>query len=74
MKLDMPMVVLRYCKNPSFTSGLTFLTMTIFSRLSGGAYLGYYHMGVLRALFEEGLMPRVLSGASAGSIMVGVVG
>ena len=31
-------------------------------------------MGVLRALFEEGLLPRVMSGASAGSIMAAVVG
>ena len=46
----------------------------MFCRLSGGAYLGYYHMGVIRALFEEGLLPRVISGASAGSIMAAVIG
>eukprot|EP01031_Cornospumella_fuschlensis_P039519 gene39519-48115_t len=39
------------------------------ANLSGGAYLGYYHLGVVKALFEEGLLPRVISGASAGSIM-----
>jgi predicted acylesterase/phospholipase RssA len=43
-------------------------------RLSGGAYLGYYHLGVVRALYEEGLLPRVMSGASAGSIMCAVIG
>ena len=42
--------------------------------LSGGAYLGYYHMGVCKALFLEGLMPRVISGASAGSLMCAVIG
>lgn len=43
-------------------------------RLSGGAYMGYYHMGVVKALFQEGLMPRVISGASAGSIITAVIG
>jgi TAG lipase/steryl ester hydrolase/phospholipase A2/LPA acyltransferase len=42
--------------------------------LSGGAYLGYYHLGLVRALYEEGLLPRVMSGASAGSIMAAVIG
>lgn len=42
--------------------------------LSGGAYLGYYHMGVVKALFREGLMPRVISGASAGSIITAIIG
>ncbi|RYH18195.1 hypothetical protein EON65_27530 [archaeon] len=46
----------------------------LFFRLSGGAYLGYYHLGVVKALFEEGLLPRVISGASAGSIMTAIVG
>lgn len=43
-------------------------------RLSGGAFLGFYHMGVVRALWKEGLMPRVISGASAGSIMTAIIG
>jgi TAG lipase/steryl ester hydrolase/phospholipase A2/LPA acyltransferase len=42
--------------------------------LSGGAYLGYYHVGLLTALFYEGLLPRVISGASAGSLICGVMG
>ena len=42
--------------------------------LSGGAYLGYYHMGVSKALWEEGLLPRVISGASAGSLMAAMIG
>jgi len=43
-------------------------------RLSGGAFLGYYHGGVVKALFEGGYLPRVISGASAGSILASVVG
>ena len=42
--------------------------------LSGGASLGFYHMGVVKALRAQGLLPRVVSGASAGSIITGIVG
>eukprot|EP00924_Labyrinthula_sp_SR-Ha-C_P016466 maker-scaffold_6-snap-gene-4.19-mRNA-1 protein AED:0.00 eAED:0.00 QI:111/1/1/1/1/1/2/85/783 len=42
--------------------------------LSGGAALGLRHVGVVKALFEEKLLPRVLSGSSAGSIVCGMVG
>jgi len=42
--------------------------------LSGGASLGFYHMGVVKALIEQGLLPRVISGASAGSIVAAMVG
>jgi predicted acylesterase/phospholipase RssA len=42
--------------------------------LSGGAALGLFHMGVLKALHEHGLIPHVISGSSAGSIMAAVVG
>ena len=41
---------------------------------SGGAALGFYHVGVAKALIENGLMPRVLSGASAGSIICAMIG
>jgi predicted acylesterase/phospholipase RssA len=27
-----------------------------------------YHIGVIRALFEEGLLPKIISGSSVGSI------
>lgn len=37
--------------------------------LSGGAALGYYHFGVVRALMDEGLLPRVMGGSSAGSMV-----
>ncbi|KAG5189830.1 acyl transferase/acyl hydrolase/lysophospholipase [Tribonema minus] len=42
--------------------------------LSGGAAMGFYHVGVVKALIERQLMPRVISGASAGSIVAAMVG
>jgi uncharacterized membrane protein YgcG len=42
--------------------------------LSGGAVMGMHHAGVVKALLENGLLPAVISGASAGSIVCGVVG
>jgi predicted acylesterase/phospholipase RssA len=42
--------------------------------LSGGAGLGFFHAGVIKALTENKLMPKVISGASAGSIMAGLIG
>lgn len=42
--------------------------------LSGGATLGMFHLGVIKALFSERLLPRVISGSSAGSIIASVVG
>lgn len=42
--------------------------------LSGGAYLGFYHFGVLRALVVNTLLPRVISGSSAGSLSAAVIG
>eukprot|EP00586_Coscinodiscus_wailesii_P022114 CAMPEP_0172500758 /NCGR_PEP_ID=MMETSP1066-20121228/142682_1 /TAXON_ID=671091 /ORGANISM="Coscinodiscus wailesii, Strain CCMP2513" /LENGTH=312 /DNA_ID=CAMNT_0013275177 /DNA_START=142 /DNA_END=1077 /DNA_ORIENTATION=- len=41
--------------------------------VSGGAALGFYHVGVVKTLMENGLMPRVLSGASAGSIVCAMI-
>ncbi len=42
--------------------------------LSGGATLGLFHSGVIKALWMEGLMPRVISGSSAGSIAAATIG
>lgn len=42
--------------------------------LSGGGVLGFYHLGVVKTLLEQNLLPRVISGASAGSLVAGVVG
>ncbi len=37
--------------------------------LSGGAALGSFHLGVVRTLIEHRLLPRVVAGASVGSII-----
>ena len=42
--------------------------------LSGGAALGFYHVGVVKCLMDNGLMPRVIGGASAGSILCAMIG
>lgn len=41
--------------------------------LSGGATFGMSHIGVLKALYEQKLLPRIISGASAGSIVCSVL-
>ncbi|PHH68861.1 hypothetical protein CDD82_222 [Ophiocordyceps australis] len=41
--------------------------------LSGGGTFGMTHIGVLKALFEARLLPRIISGASAGSIISAVL-
>jgi len=41
--------------------------------LSGGGTLGMNHIGVVKALFQAGLLPRIISGASAGSIVCSVL-
>lgn len=41
---------------------------------SGGATLGLFHTGVCKALMERDLMPKVLSGSSAGAIMTAMLG
>jgi hypothetical protein len=43
-------------------------------QLSGGAYLGYYHIGVVLSLIQQNMLPRVISGASAGSLIAAFVG
>lgn len=40
--------------------------------LSGGATFGMNHIGVLKSLWEARLLPRIISGASAGSIVSAV--
>lgn len=41
--------------------------------LSGGGTFGMSHIGVLKTLFEAHLLPRIISGASAGSIVCAVM-
>jgi predicted acylesterase/phospholipase RssA len=41
--------------------------------LSGGASLGLFHIGVVRELEMQGILPRVVTGSSAGSIVAGIL-
>ncbi|TPX35445.1 hypothetical protein SmJEL517_g02182 [Synchytrium microbalum] len=41
--------------------------------LSGGATFAYYHLGLLKALFEEGLLPPVITGTSGGSLVAAMI-
>eukprot|EP00958_Prasinococcus_capsulatus_P001520 scaffold137_cov398-Prasinococcus_capsulatus_cf.AAC.42 len=41
--------------------------------LSGGGALGAFHLGVVKALSEQDLLPRVLAGTSVGSIICAIV-
>ena len=42
--------------------------------LSGGASLGAFHIGVVKALWEQDLLPQVITGSSAGSIIAATLG
>lgn len=42
--------------------------------LSGGATMGFFHVGVVKALREQGLLPRVISGSSAGAMVATAIG
>ncbi|KAI9262753.1 acyl transferase/acyl hydrolase/lysophospholipase [Sporodiniella umbellata] len=41
--------------------------------LSGGGTLGLNHIGVIKCLYERNLLPRIISGASSGSIMASII-
>jgi len=41
--------------------------------LSGAGSLGPFHLGVLKTLLIEDLLPSIISGASAGSVMAAVI-
>ena len=42
--------------------------------LSGGGALGFLHLGVVNCLAKQKLLPRVISGSSAGAMVAGVLG
>lgn len=42
--------------------------------LSGGARMGLVHIGVIKALLEENLLPKVISGSSAGALVAAMLG
>ena len=82
--IDEVVLQLEYITNydlPDFTleDKLAFLRETrhAFGRtallLSGGGALGAFHVGVCRTLWENNVLPRVIAGASAGSIVAAVV-
>lgn len=41
--------------------------------LSGAGSLGPFHLGVAKAMWEQGLLPTVISGASAGAIVAAIL-
>lgn len=41
--------------------------------LSGGASMGVYHIGCVKVLKEQNLLPRILCGSSAGSIFAALI-
>ena len=53
-------------------------TLTSYGRpallLSVGATLGMFHFGVIKALWEKGLLPQVIAGSSIGAIIAGILG
>lgn len=61
------------CMTPQEKTDLFVRTRAAFGRtallLSGGGGLGIFHLGVLKALFEEDLLPRIISGSSVGSLV-----
>ena len=42
--------------------------------MSSGGMLMFFHFGVAKALFDEGVLPSVISGSSAGAIVAAVIG
>ncbi|PXF47544.1 Triacylglycerol lipase SDP1 [Gracilariopsis chorda] len=42
--------------------------------LSGGAAMGMYHLGVVKALLDQRLLPKVVCGTSAGALIASIVG
>ncbi|KAG9317687.1 hypothetical protein JVU11DRAFT_1899 [Chiua virens] len=58
----------RFFKSASLNLGTSALC------LSGGASFGYYHVGVVKAFLDAGLLPRVIAGTSAGGLVAALVG
>lgn len=52
-----------FFKQVSVTYGRTALC------LSGGATLAYFHLGVMKALHEQELLPNIITGTSAGAMV-----
>lgn len=41
--------------------------------LSGGAMMGLYHFGHIKALLEKNCLPKIISGTSAGAVVAAIV-
>ena len=41
--------------------------------LSGGATFGKFHFGLIKALYENDLFPRIICGSSVGSLMAAAI-
>lgn len=41
--------------------------------LSGGAQLAYGHLGVVKALFDAGMLPKIITGSSAGCVAAALI-
>ena len=41
--------------------------------LSGGGALGVFHLGVVHALLQKGLLPRIMAGSSVGALICAIV-
>lgn len=41
--------------------------------LSGGASMAVYHIGVVKALYDQDLLPKIICGSSAGSIVAALI-
>lgn len=57
----------KFFKSANANLGITALC------LSGGASFGYYHVGVVKAFLDAGLLPRVITGTSAGGLVAALV-
>lgn len=42
--------------------------------LSGGAVMGLNHLGVVKGLLDQGLLPKIVCGTSAGALVASIVG
>ena len=41
--------------------------------LSGGASFGKFHFGLLKALYEQDLFPRIICGSSIGALICAII-
>ncbi|KAK4507382.1 hypothetical protein PRZ48_001117 [Zasmidium cellare] len=74
--------ICKYCESADLATVDRYLSMLRLARqsfgksalmLSGGGTLGMCHIGVVKALLQENLLPKVVCGSSAGSIVGAVL-